>query len=155
VRQGERLLLYYSGFLRGQEEQGDFLAGIGLATIKLDRFVEQRAGETPGYLLTKEFILEGNTLRVNLEMAKSTNLSISPSLRAEILRHPPFGQHWQFQQAHDGYSFDDCDPLSIDHTGAIVTWNGKRDLSALSGKPVYIRFELQHMGLFSFRITQE
>lgn len=155
IRRGERLLFYYSGFLRGQEEQGDFTGGIGLATLKVDRFVEQRAGATTGYLLTREFILEGKSLRVNVEMHKSTNLPVEPRLRVEILRHPPMGQHEGFRGAYEGFSFDDCDPLSIDHTDAIVTWKGNSDLSALAGKPVYLRFELQNMGIFSFRIAGE
>ncbi len=155
VQQGERLLLYYSGMLRGQEEQGDCAAGIGLATIRLDRFVEQRADREPGYLLTKEFILEGKTLCVNMEINKSTNLPERPSLRAEILRHPPFGKHWEFNEACEGFSFDDCDPMCIDHTDATVTWKGKKDLSSLAGKPVYIRFELVYAGLFSFRIAKD
>ncbi len=152
IAQGERLLFYYNGTLRGQEEQGDFLGGIGLATIVRDRFVEQRAGETNAYLLTKEFVLEGNRLEVNIEPHKSTN-GVNPLLRAEMLRHSPFGQHWDFQQAFEGFSLEDCDPLAVDHTAATVTWNGKSDLSALRGKSVYLRFELRHMGLFSFRIA--
>jgi hypothetical protein len=155
VQQEEHLLFYYSGFTRGQEEQGDFNGAIGLATLKVDRFVEQRAGETPGYLLTKEFILEGKSLRVNVELNKSTNLKVHPRMRVEILRHPPFGQHWQFKEAYEGFSLDDCDPLAIDHTDATVTWKGKSDLSALVGKPVYLRFELQQMGIFAFRIAKE
>lgn len=151
IRRGERLFLYYTGFTRGQEEQGDFGGSVGLATIKPDRFVEQRAGETPGYLLTKEFILDGKGLRVNLECNKSTNLPTRPRLRVEILRHPPFGQHWLFREAYEGFSLEDCDPLDVDHTDATVTWKGKGDLSSLIGKPVYLRFELQNMGLFSFR----
>lgn len=155
IRQGEHLLLYYSAFIRGQEEQGDFGGSIGLATIKLDRFVEQRAGETPGYLLTKEFILEGKSLRVNVECHKSTNLAVRPRLRVEILKHPRHGEHWDFKEAYEGFSFDDCDPLNIDHTDATVTWKGKSDLSALVGKPVYVRFELVNTGIFSFRIAKE
>ncbi len=157
VQRGEYLLLYYNGMLIGQEEQGDFRGGIGLATIKLDRFVEQRAGDEQAYLLTKEFILEGKTLRVNIEQNKSTNLKFPCRLRAEILRHPPFGQHWLFKEAYEGFSFDDCDPIeSIDHTDVLVTWRkGKSDLASLAGKPVYIRFELQNMGIFSFRISKE
>lgn len=153
IRQDERLLLYYSGFNRGQEEQGDFMAAIGLATIKLDRFVEQRARDVTGYLLTKEFIFEGNTLRVNCELDKRT--SRNPRLRVEILRHPPHGQHWGFQQAYEGFSLDDCDPLCIDHTEAVVTWRGSKNLSALRGKPVYLRFELEDMGLYAFRVSEE
>ena len=154
VRRGEYLLLYYSGLSRGQEEQGSFGGGIGLATIKLDRFVEQRArGEETGYLLTREFILEGNSLRVNLEHQKGPYYS--PRLRVEILRHPPIGRHWLFTQPYEGFTLEDCDPLALDNTDARVTWKGKGDLSSLRGKPVYLRFELHQVGLFSFRIAQE
>ena len=73
----------------------------------------------------------------------------------EILRHPPLGGHWLFQQQYEGFTLDDCDPLAIDHTDAVVTWKGNSDLSSLAGKPVYLRFELQHMGLFSFRISRD
>jgi len=153
IRRGEQLLLYYSAFPRGQEEQGAFGGAIGLATIKADRFVEQRAGEETGYLLTKEFILDGKQLRVNFECHKSTNLPAAPRLRVEILRHPPFGQHWGFQEAYEGFALEDCDALGGDHTDLVVTWKGNGDLSSLIGKPVYLRFELQFMGLFSFRIA--
>ena len=155
VRQGEHLLLYYSAFLRGQEEQGHFEGSIGLAKIKVDRFVEQRAREEAGYLLTKEFVLEGKALHVNAECHKSTNLNAPPRLRVEILRHPPFGGHWEFREAYEGFSLEECDPLSIDHTDATVTWQGKSDLSSLAGKPVYLRFELRDMGIYSFRIAAE
>jgi hypothetical protein len=154
VRQGEHLLFYYAGFVRGQEEQGDFGGSIGLATLKADRFVEQRAGETPGYLLTKELILEGKSLRVNMEIHKSTNLPLAPQLRVEVLRHPAFGQHWEFKEAYEGFRLEDCDPLCVDHTDATVTWKGKKDLSSLAGKPVYLRFELRYAGLFSFRLAE-
>jgi len=153
VRQGEELLLYYSGMSIGQEEQGAYRAGVGLAFMKADRFVEQRAGKETGYLLTKEFILEGNTLHVNLEHGKGPFKS--PSLRVEALRHPPIGKHWLFKEPYEGFTLDDCDPLAVDHTDAVVTWRGKRDMSALAGKPVYLRFEMREMGLFSFRIAKE
>ncbi len=155
IQVGERLLLYYNGTKIGQEEQGDFIGSIGMATIRLDRFVEQRADQTPGYLLTKEFILQGKTLRVNMEINKSTNLPERPRLRAEILRHPPFGQHWDFKEAYEGFSFDDCDPMCIDHTDSTITWKGNKDISSLAGKPVYIRFELVYSGIYSFRIAKE
>jgi hypothetical protein len=156
IRQGENLLLYYSAFRRGQEEQGAFSGALGLATLQPDRFVEQRAGDEVGYLLSREFILEGNALRVNVECNKSTNLVHPPRLRAEILRHPVFGEHWEATErdAYEGFSLEDCDPMvEVDNSNALVTWKGKGDLSSLKGKPVYVRFELQNTGLFAFRIA--
>jgi len=154
VRREEDLLIYYSGMGLGQEEQGYYTAGVGLARAKIDRFVEQRGGrDEPGYLLTKELIFEGNTLRVNVERGKGPYRT--PRFRAEILRHPPLGGHWLFQHPFPGFTFDDCDPMAIDHTNAAVTWKGNKDISSLAGKPVYLRFELCDTGLFSFRVTRE
>lgn len=153
VEQGEDVLLYYSGMNIGQEEQGAYRGGVGLALLKKDRYVEQRAYGRTGYLLTREFILEGNSLRVNAEHRKGPHLA--PRLRVEIVRHPAIGQHWQFNEVYEGFGLDDCDPIAFDHTDAVVTWRGKRDLSALTGKPVYLRFELQDMGLYAFRIVRE
>jgi len=44
------LLFYYSGETLGQHEQGTCAGSVGVATLKVDRFVEQRAGDEPGYL---------------------------------------------------------------------------------------------------------
>jgi len=151
VLQGEKMLFYYRGGTLGQHEWGEGEGGIGLATAKLDRFVEQRAGAETGYLLTKEFILEGKTLVLNFVSDRRPYRQ--PRLRVEIVKHPAMGEHWRFREACEGYRLDDCDPLKGDRTEVAVTWNGKADLSALAGQPVYLRFELQHMGLFSFRVV--
>ena len=104
-------------------------------------------------LLTKEFILEGKALRVNME--RDRRAYRSPRLRVEILRHPPMGGHWQFTEAYEGFTLDDCDPLATDHPDALVTWKGKGDLSTLTGRPVYLRFELRQAALYAFRVAEE
>ncbi|NQU09852.1 hypothetical protein HQ590_03605 [bacterium] len=152
VRQGELLLLYYSGHRLGQHETGNQNGGCCLATMKIDRFVAQQAGETSGWLLTREFLLEGNRLRLNL--AQDPRPYRTPRLRVELLRHPPFGGHWGFQEAYPGFGLEDCDPLSGNSTSLTVTWKGNPDLGALRGKPVYLRFELVHMNLFSFQVAE-
>ena len=42
-----------------------------------------------------------------------------------------------------------------DAVDKIVTWRGSPDLSSLRGRPIYLRFRLQNMGLFSFRVADE
>jgi hypothetical protein len=150
VRQGNDLLFYYTGGSQGQHEQGVGQYGIGVARLKADRFVGQWGGDEPGYLLTKEFLLEGNRLFVNVE--RDMRPYHHPRLRVEILRHPPMGGHHSFNEVYDGFSLDDRDPLAIDHTDTPVTWHGNLDLSALAGKPVYLRFEISHAGLYAFRV---
>lgn len=161
VRQGENLLIYYTGHNLGQYE--NFTArrardsGIGVAMMKADRFVSQRAGERNGYLLTREFLLEGETLHVNIS---SQGIPYHhPQLRVEVLRHPPLGEHADYfyrengcTYAYEGFSFDDCTPLSGDATRVQVHWK-ERKLGELKGQPVYLRFELRDMDLFSFHIS--
>ena len=61
----------------------------------------------------------------------------------------------QTSQPYAGFSLDDSDELRGTTTDMPVTWNGSPDLSALAGKPVYLRFEIINMGLFSFRVTRK
>ena len=153
VAQGEDLLFYYYGSSRGQADYSTFVGGVGLALAKRDRFVEQRADDETGFLLSREFVLEGNRLRVNTSFRWQRNKQ--QYLRAEICRHPAIGEHYGFAQAFDGFSREDSDPVCTDRTDALMTWRGNADLGPLRGKPVYIRFELRNVGLYSFRITEE
>ena len=148
VIQGDEMLIYYNGTPNPQYETTT-QSGIAVAISKLDRFVEQRAYDRPGYLLTREFILEGNRLKVNTVMpGKPYHEQL---MRVEIARHPPLGAQHGFSQPYPGFSFEDSDVLKGARTDMIVTWGGKSDLSELIGKPVYLRFELRNMGLFSFQ----
>jgi hypothetical protein len=149
LRQGNNLMFYYAGSPSGQYDWHG-TSGIGVAVAKVDRFVVQMAGDEPGYLITKEFLLEGNRLHLNTSYKK--NKEVRHELRAAIIRHPELGEHGDFQSAYDGFSLDDCDPMKENGTEAIVSWGGKSDLGALRGKPVYLRFMLRNMGVFSFQV---
>ena len=65
---------------------------------KVDRFVEQRAGDRPGYLLTREFVLEGNRLTLNTAMPQKPYHE--QFMRVEIARHPPLGAHYGSSQPY-------------------------------------------------------
>ncbi len=66
-------------------------------------------------------------------------------VRVEIARHPPLGGHYGSSQPYPGFSLDDSDALRGTRADMPVTWNGSPDLSALAGKPVYLRFEIINM----------
>lgn len=160
VALGERLLLYYIGGNIGQNEsyaaQLPRMMGSGLAWLPADRFVAQRAGDRTGYLLTREFLLEADELRVNLLPRSEAYRDCE--LRVEVLRHPPLGEHadyWYrekgYSYAYEGFRFSDCLPIRCDSTCAPVCWKEKK-LAELKGKPVYLRFRLKNMDLFSFRL---
>lgn len=153
VGQGEDLLIYYSGFTRPQYEPSRN-GGVGLARMKVDHFVEQRAGDRPGFLLTREFLLEGNRLHLNTIMRGLNYREIG--VRVEIARRPELGGHLgELDQAYEGFRLEECDPIRGTRPENPVTWWGSDDLSALRGQPVYLRFEIRNMGLFSFHVTDE
>lgn len=157
VPQDDRLLLYYSG-TPGAQKIGDARGFncIGVAKIKADRFVELRAGDEPAFLLTREFILEGNKLQVNLACPRKQY--VSQYLKAEICRHPPAGCETDtrfYSTPYQGFSMEDCDPVTSDKP-KVVTWRGgKSDIGELRGKPVYLRFQMRNLGIFSFRILAQ
>jgi len=152
VIQGDTMLIYYSGTPNTQYETTT-QSGIAVAMAKVDRFVEQRGGDRPGYLLTKEFVVEGNRIKINTVMPGMAYHE--QFIRVEIASHPPLGGHHGSSQPYPGFSFEDSDVLKGSRTDMTVTWNGSADISELAGKPVYLRFEIVNMGLFSFKITQE
>jgi hypothetical protein len=153
VRQDGRLLLYYSGATLGQHQAGTCLTGVGVAVMSPDRFVEQRAGEQAGYLLTKEIVMQGNRLRLNT--VPDPRPGCNPELKVEIAQRPPAGRALDGQHAWPGFSLAECDPVRLGGTDAAVTWRQSPDISALAGKPVYLRFALRSAGLFAFRVDRE
>lgn len=151
LRQGETMLFTYSGFTQPQYDPGRN-GGIGIATLRADQFVEQRGGDPPGYLLTREFVWEGEGLTVN---TVQRGMPGHPQgMRVEIVRRPEVGGHAGHVQAVEGYTLEDCDEIKGTRTDRPVTWNGSGDLSALKGQALYLRFEIRNLGLFAFGIVQ-
>ncbi|MCM8822710.1 MAG: hypothetical protein NC937_05730 [Candidatus Omnitrophica bacterium] len=151
VEQGEDLVFYYTGSQIGQHEYGIHRNGIGAAFLKKDRFIEQRAEDEVGYLLTREFICPARCLRLNTGYWSIPNKQ--QYIKVEVVRRPNTGEHAFFSYPYPGYSFEESIPISTDRTDVFVMWKTKKDLSELAGKPIYLRFELMNMGLFSFYFT--
>lgn len=129
------VLFYYNGLVCDTVPAS---TAIGVLRMKPDRFVEQTAGPEGGWLLTREFVLEGDSLTVNCR-AKG-------SLQAELAQYPG--------KPIPGFSAEECDPITGDHPACRVTWRGGHgDLSALNGKPVYLRFKLQDAGIWAFTLS--
>lgn len=162
VRRGDDLLVYYNAMNLGQHEREESsVAWVGsgaLSVMKPDRFVAQRAGDRDGWLLTRHFLLEGNTLRINMAT------TASGAVQVEVVKRPPRDGHTDYYvaqhekkgytHAYDCFGLDDCQPLTGDRIDQPVQWQG-RDLSELVGQPVYLRFRLRNADLFSFTITNE
>jgi len=147
VRQGETLLLYFMARDRGQHIP-DPVSSIGLASCKQDRFVQLVAGDEPGFLLTKEFLLQGRRLTVNV--AGVNTPYCNHYVKAELCRHPGPGEHAEASIPYPGFSLEESRPAAWNNTAATLSWKGGSDLQALAGKPVYLRFQRRNAGIYSF-----
>ena len=129
--------IYYSGYRarHGIADRGKY--GIGVATIKRDRFIALQAkGNLPGNLTTKPFQLEGTSLQVNVN-------ADCGRIRVEVLDR-------------------DSNPIP-GFSGPSATWyestdqlrlkpRWQSDLASLKGKVVRLRLTLQNARLFAFQI---
>ncbi len=140
VEVGDWYYLYYWGTPRGQKTWEN-ISGIGLAMIHRDRFVAQVAGESGGYLLTREFVVEGDELRVNIATYGQVR---NARFAAELIRVPREGPPTPIE----GYTFEVCDAKADNLLDGVITWQGK-DVSALRGTAVQVRFYLRNVGLYA------
>lgn len=151
---GEDMLIYYSGSPYGQGEW-NAQSGIGVCRLRKDRFIGQTAGQQTGYLVTRQFVLEGTKLRLNCSALPIPYFKESDGIRVGILEAPDYQtKQTMFEKAVPGFGLEDCDQVVTDNTAHTVTWHGKSDLSALRGKPIYLRFQMKNATLYSFQITQ-
>jgi len=152
---GHWIYLYYVGTARPVRTRYPAnVRGIGLARICKDRFVGQYGDVNGAWLLSREVIVTGNRLLVN----------VSPEHRAWNQQHHGYmlielldrTDRPNLGQGHiEGFGQEDCDRIGADEYAQVVSWKGNPDLSALKGKAVYIRFYLKSAYLFGFRFANE
>ena len=133
--EGDTIRLYYGGFDATHAANGN--AAIGLATLRKDGFASLDAGDTPGTVVTRPLGFSGKTLHVNAEVADGG------SLRAGLV---------SAQGNVEGFSVEDCVPVTGDGIDVAVSWQGRPDMSALARSDVRIEFELRNAKLYSFWI---
>ncbi len=150
---GEDMLFYYSASPVGQGEM-DAECGVGVCRLRRDRFVGQSAGEQTGFLLTRQFVLDGSALKINCSALPRPYLQASDGIRVAIIAAPDFKtKETTWETAIPGFSLADCDPIVTDNIAHTVTWKGGSDLSRLKGRAVYLRFEMKHADLYTFQIA--
>ena len=150
---GNDLLLYYYAAPDGQKEWFDETS-IGLARMRRDRFIGQWAGDRTGYLVTREFVLEGTRLELNCSAVPAPYWQATDGIRVGIFQRPDFSSKaTQWETPVPGFGLDDCDRLVTDGLAFPVKWKGSSDLSQLRGKAIYLRFEMKRAGIYGFRIA--
>jgi hypothetical protein len=142
VTRGDEHWLYY----QGSDNQHHDNVGIhgeggklGLAKLPLDRFISQGAGDKLATITTKPFVLEGNTLQVNVDAQKGR-------FYAEVLDADG--------KTIPGFSADDAEIFEgIDQLRLQPKWNSK-NLSSLKGKTIRLKFYLHNAKLYAFQIKK-
>ena len=132
VTHSDRHWIYYNGFRErhGIADRGPH--SIGLATLKLDRFISlSTKGTQFGSILTKPFQLAGSRLQVN---------GNGEHIQVEVL-----DQNAKIIPGHTAQSG------KIDALRWEPDWANGRDLAALKGKLVRLRFQLRNAKLFAFQ----
>ena len=129
--------IYYGGFDH-RHHIGGGGGNIGLAKLKLDRFIGLAAGEETGTVVTKPFELQGKTLLLNVDAG-------SGHVKVEILDEEG--------EPIPGFAGDDAPAREgVDDLRFQPSWNQHTDLSALTGQLVRLRFQLDDARLYAFRV---
>jgi len=129
--------IYYGGMPERHYSRGRDLK-IGLAKLSLDRFICQQAKGELGIITTKPFQLEGETLQINVD-AKKGRFYVEV-LDADGKPIPGF-------TASDAKVFGGIDELRLK-----PQWNSNKDLSALNGSIISLKFYLYNAKLYAFQV---
>ena len=131
------------------------MLALGRRGPRRDRFVAQHAGDQTGFLLTRQFVLEGTQLKINCSALPYPYFQKeSDGIRVSIIAAPDYKtKETTWETSLPGFSLADCDPIVTDSTSYVVKWKGSPDLSSLKGRAVYLRFQMKHADLYSFQIA--
>jgi len=125
----DEVWLYYGGF--DMRHAGKGRKGyLCLATMKKDRWAGYEAGSSTGIIQTTPVSCDGKALNICADVRNGG------SIRAEVV-------------GASGLSISDSIPVTADVTDGVLAWSGK-DLSALIGTQIKLRFELKNATLYSF-----
>lgn len=139
----DEIRYYYTGVdCRHSEnwELNPHTAGLGVATIKPDRFIALESGAKESCLLTAAFMLSGSQLFVNAKVKRNGEL------RLEVLD--------DVGKPIKGFAGDDCLPVTGDDVAHRVVWRTGDEVSQLVGKRIRLRVHARHAQLYAISMKQ-
>ncbi len=154
VTVGDMSYLYYRGGTRGQGGGENRQFGIGRVELERDRFVVQMGQNDGGFLLTREIIVPAGELVVNMTLAGESSGSSNlrpPEFAAEVLA---FQEDGGPPKPVAGFTCAECVTEPRDSIEHVVAWKEKKNLNELIGRPVFVRFFLRNVGLYSIRFRE-
>ena len=112
----------------------------GVAVLRRDGFVSYSAQKEKGTLVTRPVTFTGEYLFVNVNCPNG-------ELKVEVLDAD--------NKVIQGFSANDCKPLTVDSTIAQIRWKNKKDLSTLKSQSVRFKFYLTNGDLYSFWVSPD
>lgn len=109
-------------------------------TYRVDGFVSAHASSERGRLLTRPMVFSGDRLEVNY----ATSPTGSVRIEVQDLEGKPI----------PGLALDDCSASSGDSIAHVVRWNSDAEVSAITGQPIRLLFELRDADVYSFPFRQ-
>lgn len=140
---GDQLRFYYIGFKGDQSAAGQSYGmhsngATGIAVLRRDGFCSM-SSKNSGTLTTRTIVFEGKHLFVNVDCPSGEFLAELTDADGNTV---------------DGYSFDDCVPVSVNSTIQEVKWKSGKDLSLYSGKKMKFRFKVTKGDFYSFWVSE-
>jgi hypothetical protein len=131
---GDETYLYYGGYARGHKVERFSERQIGLARMPRDRYVARAAAASRATLLTRPFVLHGSRLTVNAKVAGTLRVSVLDAAGKPV----------------EGFAAS----REIRGDSLAHSVECPRSLSALKGKTVRLRFEIERGELYGFEIAR-
>jgi hypothetical protein len=105
---------------------------------RLDGFVSLDAEKETAIAVTRPLIFQGDKLTLNVAAAGKVLVEIQDEKGNAI----------------PGFSIADCDPIKTDSVRRVVSWKGNKNLTALAGKTVRLKFEMIDAKLFALQFAR-
>jgi hypothetical protein len=103
----------------------------------MDGFASVHASMAGGEIITRPLVFEGKDLLLNFAT------SAAGSIRVEVLDVAA--------EPIEGFALDDALENFGDDLARVVTWKDGKDLSALAGTPIRLRFVMNDADLYAFQ----
>jgi hypothetical protein len=130
---GDEVYLYYAGYRWGHKYRHSVDRQIGVVKVKRDRYVAREAGASGGTLTTRPFMLNAESLTLNVNAdGGEVRVQVCDAAGERI----------------PGFTFDDCRPVTTDSLAAPIAW--REPLSSLRERAVRFQFSIRKAQLFAF-----
>ena len=120
-----------------EQHYGQTTAQLQRFTLRLDGFASLHADYAVGEMITKPLTFTGKELHLNLATGAAGSVAVEIQDAAG--------------QPLPGFALADCQAITGDDTDRALAWKNGADVSALTGKPVRLRWVLKDADVFAFR----